>query len=158
MRNISSRELVELVATLGVVLSLAFVGYEIRQNTISARASAFQEIGIATSELWNDIAHDRELSDILYQANSDLGEYQKLSPSDQALARAYTVAALRMYEVVYLQVEQGLLDAAALNALGYGDQFESSNLLRSIWPDVRRLVTPSFADYLESNNQQLRAE
>jgi hypothetical protein len=38
------------VAAAGVVASLAFVGLQIRQSNIQARAAAYQAIGIATSE------------------------------------------------------------------------------------------------------------
>lgn len=38
------------VAAAGVVASLAFVGMQIRQSNIQARAAAYQAIGIATSE------------------------------------------------------------------------------------------------------------
>src|SRR5215475_3466926 len=38
------------IAAAGVVASLAFVGLQIRQNNIQARAAAYQAVGVATSE------------------------------------------------------------------------------------------------------------
>ena len=47
---ISSRTIRQSVAAAGVVASLAFVGMQIRQSNIQARAAAYQTIGVATSE------------------------------------------------------------------------------------------------------------
>ena len=45
MNSAKLRDSLELVGIAAVVLSLIFVAYEVRQNTISARAAAIQEIG-----------------------------------------------------------------------------------------------------------------
>ena len=45
----SSKAIREALAALGVIASLLFVGFEIRQNTMVARASAYQAIGVATA-------------------------------------------------------------------------------------------------------------
>ena len=46
----SSTAVRESLAALGVIASMVFVGLQIRQSNIQARAAAFQEIGIATAE------------------------------------------------------------------------------------------------------------
>ena len=43
------KDVLEIVGIIAVVLSFAFVGYEIRQNTIASRAAAYQAIGIAAT-------------------------------------------------------------------------------------------------------------
>lgn len=58
MNSAKLRDSLELVGIAAVVLSLIFVAYEVRQNTISARAAAIQEIGIATAEMWGEYARD----------------------------------------------------------------------------------------------------
>ena len=46
----SVREVGEAIALLGVIASLVFVGLELRENRIAARAAAYQELGIAVAE------------------------------------------------------------------------------------------------------------
>jgi len=46
----SAKFLGEVLAALGVMGSMAFVGMEIRTSNVQARAGAYQAIGIATSE------------------------------------------------------------------------------------------------------------
>ena len=50
----SGRRLSEMLAAVGVIGSLVFVGQEIRQSNIQARAAAYQEIGIATAREFLD--------------------------------------------------------------------------------------------------------
>ena len=48
----------ELFGAVAVVASLLYVGRQIKQNTMAARASAFQELGAAHFELWKFAAAD----------------------------------------------------------------------------------------------------
>ena len=54
----STKAIRETLAALGLIASLLFVGFEIRQNTIAARASAYQSIGVATAAAFVSAAHD----------------------------------------------------------------------------------------------------
>ena len=56
----SGKTIRETLGFLVVVASLVFVGMEIRQNTIAARAAAYQAIGIATAAVFDNQAHDRQ--------------------------------------------------------------------------------------------------
>src|SRR5580765_4788239 len=48
--SISSGTIRQSVAAVGVITSLAFVGMQIRESNIQARAAAYQAIGISTAE------------------------------------------------------------------------------------------------------------
>lgn len=151
----SVREVGEAVALLGVVASLVFVGLELRQTRISARAAAYQELGIAIADNWMGRANDRELNDLVSIASTaDSATWARVSDSDIYLLRAYVAANLRLHETVFLQVDQGLLESDALDTLGW-TYFLGSRLLLRMWPHVRPLVTPGFAAYLESENAAL---
>jgi hypothetical protein len=150
------RQVGEAVGLLGVVASLVFVGLELRQSRIAARAAAYQELGIAVAGNWMDRANNRELNDLVLLAmTADAATWAKLSASDAYLLRSYVVANVRLYETVYLQVQQHLLDADALENLGWTHLLDSELLLRT-WPQVRAAVTPGFASYLEAEQPLLR--
>lgn len=152
--KLENRQLVELVGVLAVVISLLFVGLELRQSTIASRAAAYQEIGLATSELWYQLANNRELNDLFLKiVNGTEDDYRNLSDSDRHLLISLTIGSLRQYETIYLQVSQGLLPPEALSSLGY-DAFLRSNDLKFMWCDVRQEVGESFAAYIESNGIQ----
>lgn len=115
MGRTSFREAAEFVAIVGVVVSLVFVGLELRENRIAARAAAYQEIGIAQADLWIGRAHDRELNDVIGRLAADSLDWSSVSDSDLALARAYGIGVFRLYETVFLQVEEGLLEEEAMD-------------------------------------------
>lgn len=151
MSKLKYREAAELFAAVAVVVSLIFVGLELRQSTIASRASAYQEIGIATSEFWYILATNPRLSDIFYAVNEGGVEaYEELSASDRQLWINMTVGSLRAYETVYLQVEQGLLEPEALTSLGY-EGLRNSEAFTFMWDDIKVHVDTSFATYIENS-------
>ena len=155
MKIIARRLLGELVAVFGIVLSLMFVGFELRQNTIAARSAAFQEIGIATAQGWLERSQNRELSDILTKASSTHGGDNDLGDSDRGLVRAWLLSFVRISETIYLQMEQGLLDEEAFETFGYGNATFDNALLVAAWPDMRSVISPGFAAYVENRYPNL---
>jgi hypothetical protein len=155
MPRTSLREIGEVMALLGVVASLVFVGLELRQSRIASQASAYQELGIAIADNWMDRANNRELNDLVFvAANADSATWAALDASDIYLLRSYVLANLRLYETAYLQVEEELLAADALERLGWSN-FLDSKFLERMWPQAKAMVSPAFAEYLESTQPQL---
>jgi hypothetical protein len=136
------------VAVLGVVLSLVFVGLQLRQNAAISRAGAYQELGIAMAEGWRLRAADRELNDLLYAFSStDPDVRSKLTDSDIRRVQAFTLSYLRIYQSAYLEVQHGLLPPEALEDLGLRG-LRGGTFLQNIWPSLRNLLSVEFADYL----------
>ena len=155
MSSRAVRNIGEAVALIGVVASLVFVGLEIRENRIAARAAAYQELGIAVAGEWMARAGDRELNDLVrVAASGDSVSWAGLSESDVYLLRSYTLSAIRLFETAYLQVEQDLLDEGAMERLGWRNFLESNFLMR-MWPEVRSQVSPAFTRYLETQRPDL---
>jgi len=149
--KVTTSRIAEIVGISTVVLSLIFVGVELRQSTIASRAAAYQELGFAATEYWYLMANNRELNDMFWRVGSEGSEnYHSLSDSDRQLLLSLTIGSIRRYETVWLQVEQGLLQPEALDSFGY-EGFRNSGQLRIMWCDVRGTVTQSFATYLESS-------
>jgi hypothetical protein len=147
----SVRVIGEAAAVLGVVLSLLFVGLELQQNSVAARAAAYQEMGIAISNTWEATATNPGLAEAINRVlNTDSTRWSELDPTDLLVAEAHLVAVLRLYETVYLQVRLELLDDEALESLGWSG-LNNSSFLILLWPRVKSNVTPEFAAYLEES-------
>ena len=156
MAKTSFRPLGEAAAVLGVVASLVFVGLELRNNGRAARAAAYQELGFAAADAWLMKATDRELNDLVEIADADdPAGWEGLDESDRRLVGSYVQGLLRLYETVFLQVDEKLLPADAMESLGWAG-FGDANLVLRTWPRVRKYVTPAFAEYLEAGSPQLR--
>ena len=104
-------------ATLGVILSLVFVGYEIRQNTQVARAAAVQ----ATMEqilAWQvESAADPEWIRIINTLRSG-AEYSDLSTLDQQKYNWIVSSTVRITENRFRQMQMGVITETDLGAGG----------------------------------------
>ncbi len=141
------KEVIEMLGVIAVVASLVFVGYEIRQNTIAARASAYQTIGVATAEAFNSSAHDLRYLETLQKQPEDLTDIEWA----QKIAKSTVYA--RICETVLLQVEQGLLPEDAMERLGCRGWKSTAEeqWMVCAWREVRRWTSDAFRDYVEDS-------
>ena len=127
------KDVLEIVGITVVVLSLAFVGYEIRQNTIASRAAAYQAIGIAGADALDSWAHDEQLWRLQLKKADDMkaADWERFALKMKVFAR--------LGETVHLQVEQGLLPPDAMERLGYRGWVDFLKYPKTacIWPLIR---------------------
>ena len=140
----SGKTIRESFTALGVIASMIFVGLEIRQSNVQARAAAYQAIGIATAAAFDNAAHVRQFS------GNSKGAAAMDSPDWRHWTLKLTTFA-RLGETVLLQVEQGLLPSDAMERLGYsGWQGIFDEPTEScVWPLIRPGVSASFREYVE---------
>ena len=99
-------DLANLIAGVGVILSLLFVGYQIRQNTEETRAANAAAVGQSFRELVLTRAHSPSLAEAIATVNA--GEDATRTQNSQY--QAYFLALLRTVEDAYLQYREGRLD------------------------------------------------
>ena len=90
----------EIIATIALIVSLIFVGYEIRDNTEESRAANRQSLATRAQEL------------ALFSAQmgggmASLNRYEELTEEQQAAARAWVPALIRNAEEAYLSYRDG---------------------------------------------------
>ena len=149
MSSMSGKSVRETLGFLAVVAGLVFVGMEIRQNTIVARAAAYQEIGFQTMEGWRMRSLDRAWAELMVLA-SDPARWDEIDEAGWLQLRFRMMGSMRAWETLYLQVSEGLLRPDALNRLGY-DVSPSVYwpTFDRIWPEIRPLMGEEFAAYME---------
>jgi len=143
----SGKAIRETLAVLGVTASMVFVGLEIRQSNMQARAAAYQAIGIATSEWFDNMAHDREFVSTLGKGAA------AMDTTDWRQAGYRMTAIARMGETVWLQVEQRRRPPDAMERLGYSGWkliFQAPDpVFGCLWPLIRPGVSASFRQFVE---------
>ena len=103
----------EILGAAAIVVSLMFVGWQIRVSTKATQAATFQQ---HMSDEVNFIEHLTSDPDImrLYAVNFDASElFQSLDEVDQARAYFLFIADMRLWEDLYLQWYSGTLSEAA---------------------------------------------
>ncbi|MEM7430348.1 MAG: hypothetical protein AAF351_00285 [Pseudomonadota bacterium] len=144
---------IELIGIFGIIVSLIFVGIELRNSNIQARAAAFQAIGIATAEFHQNF--DDRLN-VLYDQSFDPEALKTWSYEDWLAADRSVRADLRLFETALLQVEQGLLDEQSIVTLGFavfGNGWLSNPGAVCLWPRVSQgfgAVGPQARSWIEN--------
>ena len=151
-------DLRETIALVLVAASMVFVGFQIQQSNVQARAAAYQELGIAVSEYHQNISPLEEALElealqgelILAWTMDDWSVYSRLR-----------IASLRLAETLHSQVDQGLLPAEAVEELGYG--VVVAGWLRSpaqvcLWSNMASWVSPPLRRRVEELPPAERAE
>jgi hypothetical protein len=145
----SSRTIRQTLAAIGVIISLAFVGMQIRESNIQARAAAYRAIGISTAEF------HRGFNARLNRLETE-SEYQEAvkrwTLEDWETVERIATADLRMLEMIQLQVEQGLLPPDAVARLGYNwGPILSNPAMACMWPELRTQIGSSVRKLIEDS-------
>jgi hypothetical protein len=112
----SARKVSEILAAAGVIGSMLFVGYELRQSNLQARASAYQAIGTATAEFHSDWSDELLRQSVETQYAEAVARWD---PVEWERYLRHNLAGLRLAEMVMLQIDQKLLPPDAMERLGY---------------------------------------
>lgn len=138
----------ELVAASGVIISLVFVGLQIRQNTAVARGQVRQELAALNQDFLSHLTDD-ELSRIWIRAWETEDELELERP-EALRASVLMTMSLRRFENVYLQFSEGLIDESALGSYGLQrTHVFASSRFRKLWMDQRAGLDPGFVTYFE---------
>lgn len=133
-------------AVVAGVLSLAFVGWEIRQNTTAIRGSTYQAVADANVDWLLFMAENPELARVLERWIS--GD-STMSPREVRRARSLQLTFWRTVENAHYQYLQGNLPEDAVRRWIPPEMFEHP-VLSEWWRDSRDRFTPAFVAYVES--------
>lgn len=138
------------LSALGVVLSLVFVGFELRQNTAAVRASAIQELSAQSVGYLTEWATDETLPGLLTRTAAGAVPDDFTAEENQRLTLIY-LAALRAYEARFIQVELGVLDDGMFEAMAGSSAFYGRPWLRARWGEIFETSLGSdFAEYFKA--------
>jgi len=136
---------VELVTAACVIVSLVFVGFEVRQNTQVARGQARQELASLNQEWLLLVSTDTKFNELWDRAWIQGSE---LSDLEQRQATAMMLMNLRRLENVFLQYREGLVSESALSSYGFqGLRLYEGAPFRQWWPGGQRGFDSDFAAY-----------
>jgi hypothetical protein len=106
-------EVAEIVASCAVVVSLVFVGLQIRSGSTAAQAASYQNLAALEIGMIHDLAKDAVLADFYFRA---MLEPALLDPSEALQASYFQLATFRLWEAFYHQYQSGTLSEDAWRA------------------------------------------
>ena len=127
----------QLLSAVAVVLSLLFVGFEIRQNTAAQRAESRQGLADASREFTLTIATDAEARRVWYGMFSpelfEGREAPQFTFSDSIHARTLMFTNMRNVENVFLQSLEGVIDESVLNTYNFTSATYHAPFFATLW-------------------------
>ena len=102
--------LAETIGIASVVLSLIFVGYEIRQNTQATSAQAILEITALMGDQMNFYAQDPAYVDIQIAAEDSIEGLENLSRSERYRFWSATYSKWNVFEAAHVFHRKGLIE------------------------------------------------
>ena len=135
----------ELGGAIGVIGSLVYLGFQIRQNSKHIESSIYQSTNDVFVEFFSNLASDSRLADIWYS------EIVKDNVSRENLnqARALLVAYFLALENNYQHEQAGLTNRATLSHDVYASMFNVPFVQNWLSREGRGLLTSSFLARIE---------
>ena len=137
----------EIIGAIAVVLTLAYLAMQIRQNSNAIRSSNATTIHINNQNLAQAPMMDRELGDIILRAV--IGE-EELSPSEKLAAYAWFYQFLKTGELAHQSYLHGELDQEYWEAtMSFYRSYIQTSGVRKYWAERKGAFTPGFQAYVE---------
>lgn len=137
------RETAEVIGVLGVITSLIFVAFEIRQNTNAVQSATIQALSEQSYETARMAIENPEVRETFRAAQAD-----SLNEEQRALLEHIISASLRIHQNRYLQVRLGVLDEATSLEIGGGGIYRIP-YFREFWGNARKNYSPGFQEYVD---------
>lgn len=138
----------EVSGAIAVVASLLYVGRQVRQNNRIARAEAYREVTMGWARLLHLWADDRPSAKALMESGTGT-RLANLSEDDRNAFVLRIAATFRVFESIYHQVAEGVLDPDALDML-WGRSVSSTPMFRDAWVQLRGSYRPEFRAFVEA--------
>ncbi len=144
--NTRNFSITETIAALGVIASLMFVGYEIRQGNEVARNEALSAFSASWSQATLDIAGSEMISSLM--ARSLTESNLDFSATDQMAFSNLTLGILKFRESQFRQLELGFIELNDVVMPPPGGYW-SSEMQHELWPSIREWLSEDFAVFWE---------
>lgn len=130
-----------LIANIGVIAGIVFLGYELRQNNENLESQARYTIKESRSAMNSQIAHDPEFAAMLVKAR--IGE---LSPTEQVQLDSFFRSNLANWEWDYEEYLRGRLD---LNVDLYKSFANAFPQIQVLWESSKASYRDEFQHFMD---------
>ena len=143
-------ELAQIIAAVGVIVSLFYVGLQIRQSTRATKLASVQAVEEALGRTELMIVQDADFADILRRGLTASGA--DLPDTDRIRINVFYRHVLRSYQSAYYQYRHSGLDRVVweAHAKTLGAIFQADRGLRDHFAVEKYMLEPSFAAFCEN--------
>ena len=145
--SIDVGRVVEIVGLVGIIVSLVFLGYELKRSNDIAETEAVANIYSMTNEMGLAMAENPELSRVFGQALSD---FESLSPDDRWTLYVLLEYVINVNEAAWKYYDKGIIDKeeADFYTRGLCKLIGRDTSLVEAWQSNKEDRLPGFYDYV----------
>ena len=147
MKKIEFRGVLEIVAALGVIVSLVYVGIELQQNTLASRATTAQAIVDSSRNFLLDIAMNDEFDRVRRVGQADLSQ---LNEAEANRFSTYSRGNWLYFQNVWVQWTLGVVDDRIWRSMAAVIcQIQALPGNREEWKKHKVILDPEFVDLVD---------
>jgi hypothetical protein len=148
MKKTDVGQTVAILANLGVIAGILFLGYEIRQNTSAVQADTFQGLIESSADYLQNMAVDPNIWDMIIRLETNPDE---LSPSEMNRLSNLNRAQWIRYQGAYQHWRRGSLSDSDWESYDNAICTSSAidHLQRFSWPAAKRSLLEDFVSHVE---------
>ena len=144
MKKIDLGQTIAIVANLGVIAGIVFLGYELNQNNQFLAAEARYALLQNQVSMMETIATNPDLARLLYEPLNSV----PLTELERARRRDLVISLLRRWEWEHERFTQGVTDLPPTET--FRARYRQ-NYLELDWPDLKPRFSPAFAEWMDEN-------
>jgi hypothetical protein len=139
-------DLADLLAALGVIASLIYVGFQVKETRKAVRAATAQ----ARTDLGVQLISSRYTSDIADLLVKSLDEPEALSKAERLKLKSFFSAHVRHCQNLYYQQQQGLLDDYFSHGVARVTAYWVRNYpwAAEEWLSIQKIAPREFSDFI----------
>jgi hypothetical protein len=139
--------LAEIVGAIAVVISLVYVGIQIRQNTISQNALMHQQLMDSQNEVNRNISSNPDVNALIEKATKD---FDSLSNEEIRQLRFAYFGFFNIWHIAYQNFHRGMLEKHVLEEWERGAAWMLSTdpAAKAVWDDLSAVYDPVFRTHI----------
>ena len=145
-----TKEVISLIANVGVIGSIVFLGIEMQQNTDMMQSQTRNSIVENQLSFYESIVENADFAEISSDFRADPNAYL-LGSSERFRYVFYVMSQFRMWENEWYQFKKGLFDANEFDSrVVTWKRNINVEIRKEIWFTQRESYSKDFSDYLNS--------
>ena len=147
----------EIIGAIAVVISLVYVGVQIRQNTVSQNALMHQQLVDSQNDTNRAITDNKEITELIEKANDD---FESLSRSEVSRLAFVYFSFFNLWHVAFENHRRRMVETHVLEEWdrGYEFLFKTNNSCVKIWKQLESVYDPQFRERVEQHIQALEKQ
>ena len=147
MKKPNPGQMIQIVANIGVIAGIVFLGYELRQNNQFLGAEARYNLLQNRQAVHLMVIQDDNVADLLVKARST----EELTTTETEQLSWYYILLLASFDYDYHQFRDDLVDEAVVPTRQWIRSFREDHRFYSFWQDTKQDYTPDFVEWMDEN-------